>query len=305
MADMKTLQIGKRHYQADKGALASTDDMQAAAPAPQSAILKERYINWINKGVIKNTTARKTAVRIKRSISWLQKAEEEGKDDDAKVIFLWIAFNALYGIDEDSDERLSETTRREEFLENVANIAPAGRIKNIVNNHCKNEYIGLIENIYIYKGYWNKVKEYLRSCKDRDESKEQEIQKNWKGTVSDFSEKGNNFLEGKDLNAGSHLIHIFRRLYVLRNQIMHGSSAWKDLNRDQVQDGCRVLESLIPEFIRLMLANQEKALRGEIDYRDWGEIPYPPFRAWDNVKYFLDFDRDNWSDLVSKGVSHD
>lgn len=39
-------------------------------------------------------------LRVHRAISWIGRAEACGTDDDAKFIFLWIAFNAAY-----ADER--------------------------------------------------------------------------------------------------------------------------------------------------------------------------------------------------------
>ncbi len=34
------------------------------------------------------------SLRTHRALSWLQRAEQETEDDDARFIFLWIAFNA-------------------------------------------------------------------------------------------------------------------------------------------------------------------------------------------------------------------
>lgn len=39
-------------------------------------------------------------LRVHRAISWIGRAEAGGDDDDARFIFLWIAFNAAY-----ADER--------------------------------------------------------------------------------------------------------------------------------------------------------------------------------------------------------
>ena len=36
------------------------------------------------------------ALRTHRALSWLQRAEQEVEDGDARFIFLWIAFNAAY-----------------------------------------------------------------------------------------------------------------------------------------------------------------------------------------------------------------
>lgn len=35
-------------------------------------------------------------LRAHRAISWIGRAEASGDDDDARFIFLWIAFNAAY-----------------------------------------------------------------------------------------------------------------------------------------------------------------------------------------------------------------
>ena len=57
------------------------------------------------------------------------------------------------------------------------------------------------------------------------------------------------------------------RLYVLRNQIMHGASTWQGkVNRQQVVDGDRFMKSLIPSLMEIMLVSKGS---------DWGESYYP------------------------------
>lgn len=34
--------------------------------------------------------------RLHRALSWLGRAEQEKDDDDARFLFLWVAFNAAY-----------------------------------------------------------------------------------------------------------------------------------------------------------------------------------------------------------------
>jgi hypothetical protein len=49
---------------------------------------------------------------------------------------------------------------------------------------------------------------------------------------------------------------LFDRLYVLRNQLIHGGATWcSKVNRDQVRDGAAVLMSLVPTFIDIMMDN--------------------------------------------------
>ncbi len=44
------------------------------------------------------------------------------------------------------------------------------------------------------------------------------------------------------------------RLYVLCNQLVHGGSTWKSkVNRDQVRDGYRILEDIIPAIIHVIM----------------------------------------------------
>lgn len=47
---------------------------------------------------------------------------------------------------------------------------------------------------------------------------------------------------------------LFDRLYVLRNQTMHGGSTWNSsVNRRQIEDGTSILGFLIPIFVDLMM----------------------------------------------------
>ena len=58
------------------------------------------------------------------------------------------------------------------------------------------------------------------------------------------------------------LNNLFDRLYVLRNQLMHGGATWQSsVNRAQVGDGARIMAFLVPLLVGQMMANP-----GE----DWG-----------------------------------
>ena len=63
------------------------------------------------------------------------------------------------------------------------------------------------------------------------------------------------------------LSSLFDRLYVLRNQLIHGGATWNSsVNRDQVRDGARIMAFLVPVFIDVMLDNPEQR---------WGPPYYP------------------------------
>src|SRR3546814_2427583 len=60
----------------------------------------------------------------------------------------------------------------------------------------------------------------------------------------------------RDHDTASILSILFDRLYVLRNQLVHGGSTWNsDVNRAQVRDGAALLGCLLPIFIDLMMDN--------------------------------------------------
>ena len=60
---------------------------------------------------------------------------------------------------------------------------------------------------------------------------------------------------------------VFDRLYVLRNQLVHGGATWNSrVNRDQVRDGAAILAFLMPVFVDVMMDHP-----GE----DWGRPFYP------------------------------
>lgn len=61
---------------------------------------------------------------------------------------------------------------------------------------------------------------------------------------------------------------IFGRVYVLRNQLMHGSTTYgSEKNRSQIDNSHKILKDLVPLFIKVMLDHP---------FEDWGQISYPP-----------------------------
>ena len=59
----------------------------------------------------------------------------------------------------------------------------------------------------------------------------------------------------------------FDRLYVLRNQLIHGGATWNSgINRSQLNDGAKILGLLVPVIIHLMMENPQA---------HWGDPRYP------------------------------
>ena len=60
---------------------------------------------------------------------------------------------------------------------------------------------------------------------------------------------------------------VFRRIYTLRNQIMHGGATWQGkINRSQLKDSVVLLKKIVPVMLELMLHHNEN---------EWGEPFYP------------------------------
>lgn len=63
------------------------------------------------------------------------------------------------------------------------------------------------------------------------------------------------------------LSFVFDRLYILRNQLIHGGATWNSaVNRAQVGDSAAILGFLMPVFIDIMMDNPDE---------DWGQPFYP------------------------------
>ena len=54
---------------------------------------------------------------------------------------------------------------------------------------------------------------------------------------------------------------VFDRLYLLRNQLVHGGATWDNrVNRDQVRDGVAIPAFLMPVFVDVMMGHTHERL---------------------------------------------
>ena len=212
-------------------------------------------------------------LRLRRAISWFDRArqlrqlrkeneEEKKKDLDSQFIFFWISFNALYARDPHKQfekENQPEQERKvfEKYFRNLLkfdNKAHNGRIYKAIEN--TKAVLKLLDNRFVEPHFWEY---YHKNFLKREEKK------NWDTTkiIKSFD----NAKKEPEANTFKMLSIIFGRLYTLRNQIIHGGSAWKaDLNRGQLRDATEIMYKLLPVFIDLMLENPDA---------DWGKSFYP------------------------------
>ena len=191
-----------------------------------------------------------TRVRLHRSISWLKRAEAESKDADARFIFLWIAFNAAY-----AQEFGTEKTERDllrQFLQKLLRGDSGGTLQAIAFDQFSGPVRLLVENKFVFEPFW-------RALREHDSSGE------WERRFTADRKTALKAVTGRDTLTALGIV--FDRLYVLRNQLVHGGATWNSkVNRQQVRDGANMLHSLLPAIIGLMIALPDV---------DFGSIEYP------------------------------
>lgn len=191
-----------------------------------------------------------TRIRIHRAIFWLRRAEAEPDDPDARFIFLWISFNAAYGQDLGRDSTERDLLTR--FLSKLIEADAEGRIHALLFQKYSGSIRVLFDNRFVFEPFWRAVREH-----DSSES--------WKDRFKASHKAALYAIMNND--TPSVLGIVFDRLYVLRNQLVHGGATWSSkVNRAQVEDGASILGDLVPLMIETMLSEPNVA---------WGEIAYP------------------------------
>lgn len=200
----------------------------------------------------RDTMPESVNLRIHRALSWLQRAEQETDDQDARFIFLWVAFNAAYADELTNTTHDGERSVFEGFFTKLVSLDHAHMIYTAIWTRFSEEIRLLLGNRYVYAPFWehhNQVPGY--------DDWEAWFERSKKGIAVAL----------KQQNTQTILSTLFDRLYVLRNQLIHGGATWNSsVNRDQVTDGAAILSRLVPIFIELML-NHPAA--------EWGEPCYP------------------------------
>ena len=189
-------------------------------------------------------------VRIHRAISWLARAEREADDPDARFVFLWIAFNAAYAKAFSVEEGSREQVRA--FFARLIAVDADKRFAAMMLQQFSGPVRTLVANRYVFDPFW-------RALRDHDSSGRWEEQFHASGRAAMHA-----VLEGR---IDVVLSIVFDRLYVLRNQLVHGGATWNSrANRAQVKDGANIMSAVVPVVIELMLDHPEV---------DFGEILYP------------------------------
>lgn len=209
-----------------------------------SGALKQRHRE------VRDSQSTDLAVRIHRAISWLSRAEQETDDPDAHFIFLWISFNAAWASEFGFEQTAHDQV--DDFIRHLLRLDSDKRLHGVLFEHFTGPVRTLVSNRYVFGPFWRAVRNHESD-----------------GAWKDGFEAGKKRAMYALMNNETHALLqiVLDRLYVLRNQLMHGGATWNsDTNREQVRDGTRILGMLVPIILELML---------DADGDEFDTIAYP------------------------------
>lgn len=189
-------------------------------------------------------------LKVHRALSWVGRAETEEDDPDARFLFLWIAFNALYADMDLSGEE--ERARFRHHFNQLVSLDHDRRIYDAVWQRFAGPIRLFMQSPYVFSPFW----QFVHGLPGGED---------WQERFSAATRAFKHAVENGDTAAI--LSMLFDRLYVLRNQLFHGGATWNSsVNRDQMRDGAEILGCLVPLFIDIMMDHPEA---------DWGRPHYP------------------------------
>ena len=189
-------------------------------------------------------------IRLHRAISWLKCAETNSADADLGFLTHWIALNACYALDMQTKDTRTERDKFRQFIENLVKHDQERRIFNLLWERFSGPVKMLIENQFVFKRFWDYQRGEVTS---------------WEGAFRKSNEIAVTCLA--EQNVAGLLEILLDRLYVLRNQLMHGGATYgSGINRRQVRDGANMLQLLVPILIDIMMQHPEE---------NWGTLLFP------------------------------
>ena len=189
--------------------------------------------------------------RLQRAESWISRAEslkeQEWDDYHGPFIFYWIAFNALYG----RNDEIGSTDGKdmEWFLGRICELDQEDGSLSGMLRDLKSKTDRLIKAQFLSRAYW----------KEGPSTRFKENQE------EDF-EKAQTAYDRRKFDG--YLTTLFERLRVLRNQIFHGCSTdRRSLNKNSLRPALEILEELVPQFLKIFKDHGQRY--------DWPKAPYP------------------------------
>lgn len=188
-----------------------------------------------------------TRVRVHRAISWLDRSEREMDDPAAHFIFLWISLNAAYA--REFGHEMSERDQARDFIARLLQCDKEKRIHAALFDTFSGPIRLLIDNKFVFEPFWTALRTH-------DDSER------WRESFDAARALAMRAI----VNGETELLMsiVADRLYVLRNQLVHGGATWNSgANRSQLADAVAILSTLMPIIIELMIDCPEMALEND------------------------------------------
>lgn len=190
------------------------------------------------------------STRLHRALSWMAAAEGHHDDADLRFICSWISFSACYLADDEQVRALADQQGFQRLIQQLVDLDQQERIYHCLWHQFSGPVRALIKNPYVFAPFW--VSQRLQND-------------DWKQQFDQSSVAALNYLSRKKVP--ELLGIVLDRLYVLHNQVVRGGATYQSrVNREQVEDGGRLLLALMPVIIDIMLTHSDQ---------DWGDLPYP------------------------------
>ena len=142
-------------------------------------------------------------LRIHRALSWLDRAEQCESDDDARFIFLWIAFNAAYANEIGDRDRDPEQKVFGRFLNKLVELDSEDTLYELIWTEFPRSIRLLLDNKFVYQPFWDYHNGLLEEVE-------------WKSKFDKAKGAANKALAGHQ--TVTVLSIILSRMYTLRNQ---------------------------------------------------------------------------------------
>ena len=205
------------------------------------------------------------ALRMRRATSWLQRAElsmaeADSQGYDEACIFYWISLNAAYAQDIPTHlargKKWTDSEGFKRYADRVVERDVDSLLPSLIFVEHRETILRLTEDLYLFKDFWLARNGTLSGS-------------NWRNRFDKECRQSLQCLMSGDRRRVRELLPvIFDRLYVLRNQLVHGGATWRSsVNRNQVETGARTLSFLVPAFVSIMLEDAGA---------DWGPCFFQP-----------------------------
>lgn len=228
-------------------AKATDSGMTTYSPeAAQPMALKARYKQLTSS----DPQQRSYQIRVHRCVSWMLRIEQITDDQpEARFLYAWIALNCLYSRWNATDnEPDRDSPSRRDWLGHLSRLDP-DTITAALKRH-RGLVKKVLQNPYLSQTFW----------RDPHHPKA----KGW--ATEDANHLDRNM---KDGHVDKVLTQVMDRLFVLRGQIIHGSSSGGSrLNRKTLNDCQRLLDSLLPVLAWVFTEHGSR--------EKWPEVCYPP-----------------------------